>query len=193
MNDYLIALGSNLSFAQLSKVEILEKTLFIMRDLEINIIGVSDWWESRAFPVGSGPNYINGVIKASSKLTPDEALQSLKKIEVFFGRNRSERWGSRTLDLDILDCNSMILPTKVIFMKWLSLSVELQLKREPSQLILPHPRIQDRLFVLRPLLEVSPNWVHPVLGKKPQELIDDSVWMAQDSLKLFGKSKNLFY
>jgi len=185
MNNYLIALGSNLHLAQLSKVEILEKALLAMREWEINVIGVSTWWESRASPAGSGPNYINGVIKALSKLTPDETLQCLKKIERYFGRKESKRWGSRTLDLDLLDCNNMILPTKMIFMKWFSLSVELQLKSEPRQLILPHPRIQDRLFVLKPLLEVSPNWIHPVLGKKAQELMEETVWMAQDSLNPF--------
>ena len=183
MNNYLIALGSNLTSGQLTRVEMLNKALSLMSSFDINVITVSAWWESKAFPSGSGPNYINGVAKASSKLMPDETLLCLKEIEKLAGRKISKRWGNRILDLDLLACGNMILPTKSVFREWFSLPADLQLKREPKQLILPHPRMQERLFVLIPLVEVSPNWVHPVLRKKPQELIDETAWKSQDLLK----------
>ena len=184
MNNYLVALGSNLASGQLTSLEILQEALVVMSNSKINVISVSAWWQSNAFPPSARPNYINGVAKVSSTLNPQEALQCLKEIEILFGRKNSKRWGNRVLDLDLLACGSMILPNKLVFKEWLSLSLDLQKKREPTQLILPHPRIQDRLFVLKPLVEVFPDWVHPVLGKNPQELIDDTTWDSRDLLKL---------
>ena len=191
MNKYLIALGSNIAYRRFSKLGTLKQALLTMSKLGINVVEVSGWWESKAFPAGSGFNYVNGVVDASSDLKPDILLSCLKKIEGHFGRKSSERWSSRTLDLDLLSCNDLILPTKDIFMDWMTLPMHLQLKMTPRELILPHPRIQDRLFVLKPLGEVSPNWVHPVLCKKPDELIMEGVWTEQDSLKALGKSPKL--
>ena len=191
MNNYLIALGSNIAFGRFSKLGILKQALVTMSGLGINIIEVSRWWESRAFPAGSGPNYVNGVVDASSDLKPNNLLDCLKKIEGHFGRESSKRWSSRTLDLDLLACNGLILPTRDIVMNWMTLPMHLQLKMTPKELILPHPRIQDRLFVLKPLREVSPNWVHPVLCKKANELIMRGAWTQQDSLKALEESSRL--
>jgi 2-amino-4-hydroxy-6-hydroxymethyldihydropteridine diphosphokinase len=191
MNNYLIALGSNIAFGRFSKLGILKQALVTMSGLGINIIEVSRWWESRAFPAGSGPNYVNGVVDAYSDLKPNNLLDCLKKIEGHFGRENSERWSSRTLDLDLLACNGLILPTRDIVMNWMTLPMHLQLKMTPKELILPHPRIQDRLFVLKPLREVSPNWVHPVLSKKVNELIMRGAWTQQDSLKVLEESSRL--
>ena len=191
MNNYLIALGSNIAFGKFSKLGTLKQALVTMSGLGINVIEVSGWWESRAIPAGSGSNYVNGVVDASSDLKPDILLNCLKKIEEYFGRKSSKRWGSRTLDLDLLSCNGLILPTKDIFMNWMTLPIHLQLKMTPKELILPHPRIQDRLFVLKPLREVSPNWVHPVLCKKPNEMIMEGVWTHQDSLKALEEGSKL--
>ena len=191
MNNYLIALGSNIAFEKFSKLGTLKKALVTMSGLGINVIEVSGWWESKAFPSGSGSNYVNGVVDASSDLKPDILLNCLKKIEGHFGRESSERWSSRTLDLDLLACNGLILPTKEIFLNWMTLPMHLQLKMTPKELILPHPRIQDRLFVLKPLGEVSPDWIHPVLCKKPNELIMERVWTHQDSLKALEESSKL--
>ncbi len=183
MYNYLIALGSNLKSGKLTRMKILEQALTFMSGMEMHIVIVSSWWESKAFPPGAGPNYINGVTKVLSDLKPKEMLKKLKKIEKISGRESSKRWENRVLDLDLLACDNMILPTKTIFLEWLSLPSSLQLTKEPKQLILPHPRIQDRLFVLKPLHEVAPTWTHPILGKKPQELMDGNVWESQDFLK----------
>jgi 2-amino-4-hydroxy-6-hydroxymethyldihydropteridine diphosphokinase len=67
--------------------------------------------------------------------------------------------------------------------------LEKQIQNQPNQLILPHPRIQDRLFVLKPLSEIDPDWIHPVLNKKPLELIDQNNWNKESLLSLVSYKK----
>ena len=77
------------------------------------------------------------------------------------------------------------------FNKWLNMPLKKQIKIQPDELILPHPRIQDRLFVLRPLNEVDPYWTHPVLNKTPLELINRKVWGEEHFIKKNRKLKIL--
>ena len=86
-------------------------------------------------------------------------------IETAFNRQRSKRWGSRTLDIDLLALEDQVFPSKAEFLKWFKLSKKDQTKYTPQNLILPHPRIQDRAFVLLPFKEIDENWVHPILKK----------------------------
>ena len=167
----------------MTSIEILGEALSAISKYSIKVDSVSTWWVSKPFPIRYGPNYVNGVIEASSKLMPKEMMSSLKEIEKLAGRKSSGRWRDRILDLDLLSCGDMVLPTEDIFKKWVSLPLSLQKKMEPKQLILPHPRIQDRLFVLVPLSEVAPNWVHPFFRKKPQELIAAANWLEEDLLR----------
>tara|TARA_B100002051_G_scaffold270721_1_gene304126 strand:- start:554 stop:799 length:246 start_codon:yes stop_codon:yes gene_type:complete len=76
-----------------------------------------------------------------------------------------------------------------IFNKWLKMPLEEQMQNQPNKLILPHPRIQDRLFVLKPLSEIDPSWIHPVLNKKPYELIDQNNWSKESLLSLVDNKK----
>ena len=99
------------------------------------------------------------------------------------GRKNNTRWGNRVLDLDIIGSGSIILPNNFEFNKWLNMPLKKQIKIQPDELILPHPRIQDRLFVLRPLNEVDPYWTHPVLNKTPLELINRKVWGEENLIK----------
>ncbi len=106
-------------------------------------------------PVGGPPNqkpFLNGAIEISCRLTPLDLLDRLHNIELKLGRVRREKWGPRTIDLDILLFGSEI--------------IQLQ------QLIIPHPRMAQRLFVLQPLAQIAPDAVFPITGKTVSELLE---------------------
>jgi len=98
------------------------------------------------------PTYLNGVARLSTSLPPFRLLDVLQRIETRFGRRRAVRWGPRTLDLDILIYGDLVL--------------------RDSRLTVPHPRLTERLFVLRPLAEIAPDEMHPVLGVTFRELCE---------------------
>ena len=91
-------------------------------------------------------------------------LQLLHRIEAEMGRERVDRWGTRTIDLDLLGVGDQVLPVINTQTYWRDLPPQIQEQTTPDQLILPHPRLQDRAFMLVPLMDVAPDWMHPVLG-----------------------------
>ncbi len=133
-----IALGSNLGNSQ----QILNQALEILSQTsEIELISYSSWYET--VPVGpTQPNYFNGCAILETQLTPEKLLQILLKIEQQFGRIRRERWGARTLDLDMLLYGNLILETPT--------------------LTIPHPQMKERSFVLVPLIEIAADWIEPI-------------------------------
>lgn len=143
-----IALGSNLG----DSLSILNESLnLISQSPEIDLKACSSWY--RTVPIGPPqPNYLNGCAILETNLSPEKLLQILLKIEQHFGRIRREKWGPRTLDLDLLLYNDLILET--------------------DHLQIPHPRMLDRAFVLVPLVQIAPTWVHPVTQKTIIELLD---------------------
>ena len=132
---------------------------------------MSRFYRSPAVPSGSGPNFANAVARAATVLPPREFLDALHAVETEFGRRRERRWGPRVLDLDLLDYGEMVLPDAGTYRYWRDLSLEQQSSLAPAELVLPHPRIQDRAFVLLPLLDVDPGWRHPVTGQTVQRML----------------------
>lgn len=103
---------------------------------------------------------------------PESLLIKLHEVEDVFGRERPSRWAQRTLDIDLIAYDDLVMPDRETFQHWMNLPLEEQMKQAPDQLILPHPRVQDRAFALIPLSDVAPDWRHPVLGKSIKEMVE---------------------
>ena len=111
-------------------------------------------------------------------------LTKLHQIEEKFERQRVARWGVRTLDLDLLSLKEQVLPSRKIFQQWFDLPLNEQKKKIPTELVLPHPRIQDRVFVLSPLLDIEPNWIHPILNKTVAQLYKELPEHAKKNIQV---------
>jgi 2-amino-4-hydroxy-6-hydroxymethyldihydropteridine diphosphokinase len=153
--------GETLRFAS----DLLEKELG-------SFTGKSALFRTPCFPQGAGPDYVNSAIAVLSDRPARDILGLLHEIEATFGRQRVQRWGMRTLDIDLVAAGSEVLPDRATQDRWRNLPTEAQKSSTPDELILPHPRLQDRGFVLVPLAEIAPDWVHPVLGLSIMEMKD---------------------
>ena len=182
--QFFIALGSNISFGRVQPLEIIKRAIAELRKTHIDLVSLSRFYETPAFPNGSGPNFINCVVKAEANYSSHEILQKLHEIEEKFERQRNSRWGARTLDLDLIAMKGQVLPNNEVFQYWFDLSMSEQKAKTPSELILPHPRIQDRAFVLSPLLDIEPNWIHPILNKTVAQLYEELPGQTKKNIQI---------
>lgn len=117
----------------------------------LHLRGLSRWYLTAPVPASDQPDYVNGVAHLVGETEPSALLAALQKIEACAGRRRGVPNAARTLDLDIIDCDGRV--------------------RTDADPILPHPRAHQRGFVLLPLRDVAPGWVHPVLHRDIDTLI----------------------
>ena len=160
----LVALGSNQEWSGINPLDILSVALIRMRREGFLLTKISKFYKTPCFPSGAGPDYVNACVLIRSSYGFQETLNGLHAIEADVGREREQRWGMRTLDLDLLSCDQEIQPNLAEFKRWFDLELDKQMQVAPDKLILPHPRIQDRAFVLGPLNDIVPEWCHPVTG-----------------------------
>ncbi len=170
--ECLVALGSNLHFAGESPSEILDAAISALELRGFVIRVCSKYFDTPAFPVGSGPNFVNAAIAFETILSAAEVLSHLHAIEAEMGRSRAVRWGARTLDLDLIALGSQVLPDIETYLYWHGLPLETQKNKAPQELILPHPRLEERAFVLVPLMDVAPEWRHPVTKETVRQMHD---------------------
>ena len=167
-----IALGSNLSSSAGSPSETLRCALAqLMGEPDLSLQAVSRFYRTPAFPAGSGPDYINACAALATRLSAPEILTILHGIEASLGRVRHERWGARGIDLDLLAMGDLVAPDRATHDHWRALPPDRQQIETPDQLILPHPRLQDRAFVLVPLADIAPLWHHPRLGQTVMQML----------------------
>lgn len=171
INKCLIAIGSNQPFEYIQSFELIQLAIKCLTDRRLRITDTSSFYRTPAFPRESGPDFINAVVAADTKLRPDEVISVLHEVERSLGRDRKSRWAPRTLDLDLIDYAGIVLPDLATYRSWADAPPEVQRSKAPEELILPHPRIQDRGFVLLPLRDVAPDWTHPVTGETVDDLI----------------------
>ncbi len=168
----LIALGANLPVDGQAPADTLRAALAALPGEGLEVAATSRLFATPCFPPGAGPDYVNAAarLEAATDLAPREILAALHRVEARFRRTRDVRWGQRTLDLDLLAMGETLLPDAETATRWRDLPPEHQVGETPDRLILPHPRLQDRAFVLVPLLDVAPDWRHPALGLAVREL-----------------------
>ena len=138
-------IGSNLPLRDGGREANIFKAINYLKELKLKIIKISSFYESPSYPNNSDPKFINLCVKLESNLKASELLNEIKKIEKKLGRIRIKKNEPRTCDIDIIDFNGEIIKN--------------------DKLVVPHPRLHLRNFVIYPLKEIEPNWSHPIFNK----------------------------
>jgi len=153
----IIALGSNISGPWGTPADTLDRAVAEISDNAIEVVARSTWIETKPYGVTDQPGFVNGAVQVKTHLIPVELLKTLQKIEVLAGRERRERWGPRTLDLDIIAYNEVVM----------------EASDNGLTLNLPHGDLHNRSFVLLPIQQLNPSWQHPVSGRTVAQMLDD--------------------
>jgi 2-amino-4-hydroxy-6-hydroxymethyldihydropteridine diphosphokinase len=168
----LISLGANVASTGRSLAEMLGSAIDIVTKAQgITLVARSRWYRTPAFPPGSGPDFVNGAALLETVLEPEVLLAVLHGAEAELGRERPARWAPRVCDLDLIAVDGTILPDRAELERWMKIDLGEAQTVVPPRLILPHPRMHERGFVLAPLADVAPGWVHPVTGQSVAEML----------------------
>lgn len=165
----LIALGANLPGPAGPPAETLAAAAETLTVRGLAVTARSRLFHSAPVPPSGQPDFVNAVVRCSCERAPEAILSTLHEIEAGFGRTRSQTWEARTLDLDLLALGATVIPDA-----WPGQASrpEPGAPADARPLVLPHPRLHLRAFVLMPLADVAPDWVHPRLGRTAREMLE---------------------
>ncbi|NFI39934.1 2-amino-4-hydroxy-6-hydroxymethyldihydropteridine diphosphokinase [Clostridium botulinum] len=149
MHTAYVAFGSNMG----EKENYIKRALENIEERGMKIIKVSSIYETEPYGVLDQDSFLNGVVKIETNLTPEDLIGELLNIEKQLDRVRERRWGPRTIDLDIIFYDDLIINEK--------------------DLVIPHKDMENREFVLKPLCDIDENFIHPVLKKSVRQLYDE--------------------
>lgn len=149
MNRVYIAFGSNVGDSK----SIIEKAFILIEQNNMKIINKSALYETKPYGYKDQPNFINGALEIETEFNARQTLERLLAIEKELGRTREIHWGPRTLDLDVIFFNNEIY--------------------KEEDLVIPHPDMQNRDFVLKPLNDICPEYVHPETGKSVEQMLGE--------------------
>ena len=161
-------IGSNLPLEDRGRETNILKAISHLKKLNLNSIKISSFYETPSYPNNSDPKFINLCIKLESNLKASELLNEIKKIEKKLGRTRIKKNEPRTCDIDIIDFKGEIIKN--------------------DDLEAPHPRLHLRNFVIYPLKEIEPNWLHPVFNKKIDSFFQELDKKSHNEITRLGKS-----
>lgn len=147
LHKVFLLLGSNLG----DREQMLQSAEDAITGHEIETIQRSGLYETAAWGITDQPAFLNQVLEVETKQDPEALMQTLLEIEQSLGRERKERYGPRSIDIDILFFDTLVYHSSVV--------------------TIPHPAIQERRFVLTPLAELAPDLIHPVFQQSVQELL----------------------
>ena len=148
-NTVTLLLGSNLGNRQ----AILQKAFVLIEKRIGTVLLQSSYYESEPWGKTDQPDFLNQALVVNTKLSPQAVLNHALSIEQHLGRIRNEKWGARSIDIDLLYAETQVINSE--------------------HLVIPHPGIAQRRFVLVPLVEILPDFIHPVLNKNQKQLLDE--------------------
>lgn len=149
MNTAFLHLGSN----EGNRLEMIKNAISMIENKIGKVTDKSALYETEAWGLKDQPDFINQAIKVSTTLSASDTLNLCKSIEADLGGIKKEKWGQRSIDIDLLFWNDSVMKN--------------------DNLTLPHPHIENRNFVLIPLMEIAGDYIHPVLNKTIEEIFDD--------------------
>ena len=151
MNEVYLQLGSNIG----ERLDNLNQSIKIITERIGNVLEKSSVYESTPWGVENQRNFLNQVIFVKSNFDPYTILDLVLQIEKDMGRIRIEKWGERIIDIDILFIDDLII--------------------ESENLCIPHEFIAKRKFVLQPMCEIAPDFIHPKLNKTISQLLEECI------------------
>ena len=161
-------IGSNLPSCYGGRRANIKKSVKFLKELKIKLIDISDFYETPSYPDKTKPKFINLCLKIETNLRPNILLKEIQKIEKKMGRNRSKANEPRVCDIDIIDYKGKII--------------------NENDLKIPHPKLHLRNFVIYPLREIEPGWLHPTFNKKINSFFLDLDKNTHKEITRLGKS-----